>query len=109
MRYVSSILPATSSLGTRQAKALSAAAAVKPVHVPGQTVPYVEHHVAFHGADVLEAVQQRLRNGRSGHDRRKAQRRVSHRPVLEELRSGIDRRRHNIFEGAVAEHIDEIA
>jgi hypothetical protein len=27
---------------------------------------------------------------------------------LEELRSGVDRRRHNLFGGDVVEHIDEI-
>jgi hypothetical protein len=42
-------------------------------------------------------------------ERRKLCRRVTHQAVLIELRSGIDRRRHDLREGAVADHIDETA
>jgi hypothetical protein len=39
-------------------------------------------------------------------DRRKTCRRVQHLPVLVELRSGVERRRHNLFEGVADEHVD---
>lgn len=39
--------------------------------------------------------------------RRKVSRRIMHKPVLLELRSGIDRRRRNQRENDIVEHIDE--
>jgi len=41
-------------------------------------------------------------------ERRTYCRRFEHLPVLEELRSGIDRRKHMQRAGDVAEHVDEI-
>jgi len=41
-------------------------------------------------------------------ERRTYCRRFEHLPVLEELRSGIDRRQHRQREGDAAEHVDEI-
>jgi hypothetical protein len=40
-------------------------------------------------------------------ERRKACRRIHHQKVLIELRSGLDRRRHNLLAGGVVDHIDE--
>lgn len=42
-------------------------------------------------------------------ERRTYCRRFEHLPVLEELRSGIDRRKHKQREGDAAEHVDETA
>jgi hypothetical protein len=100
MRYVTSISPATTSPNTRQVMGLSAAQAVKPVHSQEHPVPYVEHH-----EDAYRVLPQSHPNI-PAEDRRKACRRVNHLPVLIELRSGIDRRHHNLREGDVAEHID---
>lgn len=107
MRYVSSIPPVTMSPRTRQVTALSAVHSVNPVHAPLQTVPYVELQAAHQSSAVPVVVQQKQRDI-PVEDRRKACRRVSHQAVLEELRSGIDRRHHNLLDGDVADHIDEI-
>lgn len=102
MRFVPSIQITTAGSEARQVKGLSAAYAVKPVYPRPHSTVYVEpaeHHEA-HATD--------SQNQRSPllEDRRKACRRVSHLPVLVELRSGIDRRHHTLREGDVAEHID---
>lgn len=108
MRYVPSIPSTTASPTTRQVKGLSAAQAVKPVFSREQPVlPHVEPH-AVHQEPVRPVAQQQHRTV-AFEDRRKACRRVSHQPVLVELRSGIDRRRHNLREGDMTEHIDETA
>lgn len=100
MRYVTSIPPATTSPNTRHVMGLSAAQAVKPVRPHERPTPYVEHqedaYRVKHQPSPLVPIE----------DRRKACRRVSHQAVLIELRSGIDRRHHNLREGDVAEHID---
>lgn len=108
MRYVPSIPPATTSPSTRQVKALSAAQAVKPVFPREQPVlPYVEQHTAHQ--EPVHPVEQQHHRTVPFEDRRKACRRVAHQAVLVELRSGIDRRRHNLREGDIVEHIDETA
>lgn len=42
-------------------------------------------------------------------DRRKYCRRTRHLPVLVELRSGLERRRHDLFADSPHEHVDELA
>lgn len=107
MRYVSSIPPVATSPDTHQVKGLSAAYAVKPVYPREQPIPYVEQHTALHqDAHLVEQDRQR---DMPLEDRRKACRRVHHQSVLVELRSGIDRRHHNLREGDIVEHIDEQA
>jgi hypothetical protein len=108
MRYVPSVSSTTASPTTRQVKGLSPAQAVKPVFPREQPdLPHVEPHAA-HQEPVRPVAQQQHRTV-AFEDRRKACRRVSHLPVLIELRSGIDRRRHNLREGDTTEHIDETA
>ncbi|MDX8399543.1 MAG: hypothetical protein R8K20_04780 [Gallionellaceae bacterium] len=99
MRYVNSISPAPKSPNTLQVMGLSAAHSLAPVH-PHTKPPYEEHHENEHriGAQAPPNVPVE--------DRRKACRRVSHQAVLIELRSGVDRRHHNLREGDVADHID---
>lgn len=103
MQNVPSIPPPTyTGLGGREVKGLTDAHAVKPVQERGQPSPDKQHehrHEAEHHEH--PEVQQE--------DRRKYCRRVSHQPVLVELRSGIERRRHNLFVGGIVEHIDEEA
>jgi len=99
---------ATTSPNTRHVMGLTAALAVKPVHPSEHPVPYVEqlkaHQEAAHPVEPqLSYVPAEIV---PVEDRRKACRRVAHQAVLIELRSGIDRRHHNLIEGDVAEHID---
>lgn len=107
MRFVPSVSPAATSPDARQVRGLYPVQAVQPVHPPGQPVPYVEHNAAYQQA--AYPVGRQDQRGELAEDRRKACRRVAHQAVLIELRSGIDRRRHNLREGDMAEHIDEQA
>jgi hypothetical protein len=107
MRYVPSIPPVTTSPITREVNAVSAVHAVRAVHAPDKIVPQVEIHTAYQGSAIPVVVQQQHQII-PAEDRRKYCRRVSHMPVLEELRSGIDRRHHDLLGGSVVEHIDEI-
>jgi hypothetical protein len=86
--------------------ALSAVQAVKPVHAPLQTVPYVALNTEHQAS--IPVVEQQQHRDIPVIDRRNYCRRVNHLAVLVELRSGIDRRRRNLREGDVAEHIDEV-
>ena len=107
MRYVFSIPPVTTSPNTRQVKGLSSAQAVKPVYPRQQPVPYVEQHTTHQ--ETAHPAELHQHRSISFEDRRKTCRRVSQQAVLVELRSGIDRRRHNLRDGVLAEHIDEEA
>jgi hypothetical protein len=53
----------------------------------------------------LRPVEPQLHRELPAEDRRKTCRRTQHLPVLVEPRSGVERRRHNLFEGA-DEHVD---
>jgi hypothetical protein len=102
MRYVTDIPPATSHSFTRQVTGLSAVYAVKPIHARDQPIENIDHQAALQ-TELHQVEQQR---GPSEVDRRKACRRLQHQQVLIELRSGVDRRHHNVREGDVVEHID---
>ena len=106
MRYVSSIPPATTSPNTRQVGGLTAIHAVKAVQLQEQSVPKVEQQ-AVHEEAARLAELQRHREALFV-DRRKVCRRVNHQPVLVELRSGVERRRHNLRLDDLIEHIDEV-
>jgi hypothetical protein len=104
MRYVTDVPTATTNPFGRQVGGLSAVYAVKAVHPREQTVAAVEHQ-AEHQQGV-HAVEQQNQRHQPIVERRKACRRVAHQHVLIELRSGIDRRHHNLRDGDVVEHID---
>ncbi len=104
MRYAPSITSTTVTPTTRQVRGVSAAKAVKPVYPPEQVAPFVEQ-VAEHRA-AMDAVAQQQRRAEPQEDRRKVCRRVAHQPVLEELRSGIERRRNSARNGDAVDHID---
>jgi hypothetical protein len=106
MRYTPSIPPLATSPNTRQVGGLSRIHAVKPVPAADQAVPHVENQAL---RQVPIPLEQQYQRAESFEDRRKVCRRVSHQPVLVELRSGLDRRRHNLREGDLVEHIDETA
>ncbi len=108
MRYVSSIPPVSTSSRTRQVRALAAVQGVRPVHTPEQVIPYAAV-ITSHQGSTLPPVDLYQKRDVPAVDRRKICRRVSHQAVLIELRSGIDRRRHNLRDGAPIDHIDETA
>lgn len=107
MRFVSSLPPVTTSPNTRQVGGLTAIHSVKAVQLQEQTVPKVEHQTVQQEAARLAELQ-RHREAPS-EDRRKACRRLKHLPVLVELRSGVERRRHNLRMDDLVDHIDEQA
>ncbi len=107
MRYVSSIPPVSTSSNARQVRALSAVQGVRPVQVPERVVPYVELSSVHQGS--VPIVEQQKKRDILLEDRRRICRRLSRQSVLVELRSGIDRRRQNLRDSGVADHIHEIA
>ncbi|MBA4382409.1 MAG: hypothetical protein C0406_07575 [Sideroxydans sp.] len=107
MRYVSEIKPITTGPNSSLVPGLSSVHAVKPIHSREQTVFQV---TALHSKhrEVVEADQEgatRL----PLEDRRKACRRIHNQKVLIELRSGVDRRHHDLLGNHATEHVDEKA
>jgi len=107
MRYVSSLPPVTTGPNTRQVGGLTRIHAVKPIEAGEQAVPNVENKSAKQ--EPMPALVQHHQRTEPFEDRRKACRRVSHLPVLIELRSGVERRRHNLRADDLVDHIDETA
>jgi hypothetical protein len=102
MRFVSSISSAYTGFGGREVKGLIDARAVRQhAREPNvEAATQQKQHGYSQETEQREAQQE---------ERRKVSRRVSRQSVLVELRSGIDRRRHNLREGDIVEHIDEEA
>lgn len=98
MRFTPTILPTTATPTTRAVKGLTSTHAVKPVHEELEATAVTLGAEAQHDAAHTQLPQE---------DRRKACRRIHHQKVLVELRSGLDRRKHNLFAGGATEHIDE--
>ncbi|MBA3023640.1 MAG: hypothetical protein KJ572_00915 [Gammaproteobacteria bacterium] len=99
MRFTPTILPATATPTTRAVKGLTDIHAVKPVHARDPESLSVETHPEVQDEHPNIPLV----------DRRIACRRIHNQKVLIELRSGLDRRRHNLMEGGTADHIDEEA
>ena len=106
MRYVSSLPPATTTPNTRRPQGLTRIHAVKPVPADEQAVPTVQQQAPRQ--EPVPAVRQQYQRATPFEDRRKTCRRVSHQPVLVDLRSGPDRRRRNLRADDLIDHIDEI-
>jgi len=104
MRFVSDIQPVTVNKETRQVKGLSAVYAVKPVVLGEPVAPSIMAH-----QEAVRPVEHQHQREAPVEDRRRLCRRVTHLPVLVELRSGVDRRRHNLRGQDIVEHIDEKA
>jgi hypothetical protein len=104
MRFVPSLPPVTKAPDNRPVRGTSAAHAVKPVYPREQPVQYVAPNTAHQEA--LRPVEPQLHRELPAEDRRKTCRRTQHLPVLVELRSGVERRRHNLFESGADEHVD---
>lgn len=102
MRNISSITSAYTTLGERAVNGLSNTHAVKPVQAraPAPAAGQEQH-------DHPPGRQER--HELAENDRRKVARRLSHQPVLVELRSGVERRHYNRREDDIVEHIDEEA
>jgi hypothetical protein len=107
MRYVSEIKPVATGSKPSLVPGLSSVHAVKPIHTREQTVFQVS---ALRGRDkeVVEAEQERVTR-LPLEDRRKACRRIHIQKVLIELRSGVDRRHHDLLGDHATEHVDEKA
>jgi len=105
MRYVPSLPPVTTSPNTRQVRSLTPVQAVKPVNSGEQVSPNLEQQARKQ--EPAQPVRLQYRRVEPFEDRRKACRRVSHQGVLAELRSGPDRRRHNLRLSDLIDHIDE--
>jgi hypothetical protein len=113
MKYVPSLPPPVS--GVEDRREVQALAAVKPSkRVQPRTLPplLIQPH-GVHQENVAglqretAAKQAEKRREPIQESRRKYCRRVSHQTMLEELRSGLERRHHRQRENDTAEHIDE--
>jgi hypothetical protein len=105
---IDSIAPRfTSIVSGREVKSVSAVHAVKPVAINAYEVQGGALHKLTQPVvqEKFTSPQQRVEL----EERRKMCRRVKQQAVLIELRSGIDRRRHNLRDSDLHEHIDEEA
>lgn len=102
MRYAPSLPPATTATEPRQVASLIGIRAVKPVQTRAQ--PEVESATARE--ETMRHIEEQQRRNLPPQDRRTYCRRVQNLPVLVELRSGVERRRHNLFESGSDEHVD---
>ncbi len=107
MRYVTSLPPVPTSPNTRQVGGLTRVQAVKPLQTGDQAVPIVQNR-SPRQEPAPPVVLQRQHSG-PFEDRRKACRRSRQQPVLVELRSGVERRRHNMRADDIVDHVDETA
>lgn len=85
-----------------EVKRLAALKAAKPVQ-PRSLPPLLTYP---HAVQPVENPEQERRHAAPGEDRRKYCRRVQHLPVLVELRSAVERRKHTQRVTDQAEHID---
>ncbi len=79
---------------------VKAAKPVQPRTLPPLVVPPRERH------EPADEVGERRRDHHSQGERRTYCRRIQHQPVLAELRSGVERRRHNQRAEDPTEHVD---
>lgn len=107
MRYVSDVASAGNVLKKQLVSGLTNVQAVKSVHPREQRVTQIDLPQLEHKT-LQEAASEIMRNPNEV-ERRKECRRIHLQHVLIELRSGIDRRHHNLRGGDVVDHIDETA
>ena len=106
MKYVPNLPPVS---GVENRGEVSALFAVKPIkRVQPRTLPplVIQPH-GSHQEATVESTRNIERRESVQESRRKYCRRVSHQPMLEELRSGLERRRHQQRGSDDMEHIDE--
>lgn len=107
MKFVPDLTPPATAPETRPGvQALAGIRRVRPVAArispPLIVQPHVEHEAP---PEVAEGGERRHDPHLHG-ERRTYCRRVEHRPMLVELRSGRERRRHNLRADDITEHID---
>lgn len=107
MKYVPSLPPPVTGVGAGlEVKALVGIKRVKPVQA--RTLPplVVQPH-ARHETPAVTAGKEEKRHDPHVHGERRIYcRRIEHLPILVELRSGMDRRRHNQRADDITEHVD---
>ena len=105
MRYIPSLPPpfavVTDRWGIKQTTRVGAVKRVQERTVP--PLVFQPHHALPESPP--ELIEKR-HAGSFPADRRTYCRRVAHLPILEEFRSGLDRRRHNLREKDMTDHID---
>jgi hypothetical protein len=107
MKFVPSLPPVTAvTKDELEMEALAAVKAAKPVQ-PRTLPPLVVQPHARHQASPDIAGQQKPYDVRVHGERRIYCRRIEHLPILVDLRSGFDRRRHNQRGDDMTEHVDE--
>ena len=109
MKYVPSLSPPATAATDRWA--INGLSRVKPVKaVQERTLPPLvsqPHHAQPESPAVQVEKIEKRHTDTYQEDRRTYCRRVAHLPILEEFRSGVDRRRHNLRAGDTMDHIDE--
>lgn len=106
MKYVPSLPPPSGVENRREVWGLGA---VKPARrVEPRTLPplVTQQHGASQEVAAKPVMENDMREP-AQESRRKYCRRVSHQPMLEELRSGLERRRHQQRGSDDTEHVDE--
>ncbi len=108
MRFVPSLTPPLTAV--KEGLKLQALARVKPVK-PVQASPSpplkAQRHPPPEASGDHTGSPERRYDAHVHGERRTYCRRIEHLPILIELRSGIDRRRHQQRAGDLTEHIDE--
>ena len=110
MRYVPSLPPPNlTGIGTREVRGAMRTRPVRPVRIPSHPEVAIDmgppHEPRPEAAPAPAlAVEHRTVHPEG---RRVACRRVNHRPVLLDLRSGLDRRHHKLRATDPTEHVDE--
>lgn len=109
MRYVPSLPPPTlTGLGSREVRGVMRVRPIRPTRIrshPEAAVDLGEPHEPRPAA-APPPVEHRTIHPE---ERRVFCRRIAHRPVLLDLRTGLDRRRHHLRGTDLTEHIDEEA
>ncbi|MDP2694121.1 MAG: hypothetical protein Q8O58_04535 [Gallionella sp.] len=108
MKYVPSLPPPVTGVETGlEVKALARVKRAKPVQA--RTLPplVVQPHARHEAPPEVAGNEEKRHDPHVHGERRIYCRRIEHLPILVELRSGIDRHRHNQRAGDIAEHIDE--
>ena len=103
MRFSDNLPPVIPTPADSRVPGLSAVYAAKPVHARD---PGTDHSASRAGHKAIPANDL---PAPPDADRRLACRRIRQQKVLIELRSGGDRRQHNLLQGGIADHIDERA
>ena len=107
MKYVPSLPPPVTGVGAGlEVKALAGIKRVKPVQA--RTLPplVVQPHTR-HETPAVTAKKEEKRHDPHVHGERRIYcRRIEHLPILVELRSGMERRRHNQRADDITEHVD---